>query len=209
MTLLLVLDLIGVFVFGLSGALLAVQRSFDVFGVVVLALVAGLGGGLARDVLLGAGLPAALRDDRYLLAAVAAGLVVFAGARLVERLGPAVRLFDAAGLGLFVVTGTTKALDAGLGALPAVVIGCLAGIGGGVARDVLAGVVPVVLRREVYAVPALLGAGVVVLADGLDAAGPVVAGVAAGLVFTVRMLGLWRGWHAPLALTWRSRRRPG
>ena len=204
MTVLLALDLVGVFVFGLSGGLLAVQRQLDVFGVVVLALVAGLGGGLARDVLLGADPPAA-----YLLAAVVAGLVVFAGARLVERLGPAVRLFDAAGLGLFVVVGTNRALDAGLGALPAVVIGCLTGIGGGVVRDLLAGVVPIVLRREVYAVPALLGATVVVLADGVGASGPVVTGAAAGLVFTVRMLGLWRGWHAPLAPTWRSRRRPG
>ena len=206
MTLLLVLDLLGVFVFALSGGLLAVQRSFDVFGVAVLALVAGLGGGLARDVLLGDVPPAALRDDRYLAVAVAAGLVVFAGARLVERLGPAVRLFDAAGLGLFVVTGTSKALAAGLGALPAVVIGCLAGIGGGVARDLLAGVVPVVLRREVYAVPALLGAAVLVAADGAGLSGPPVAAAAAAAVFVVCMLGLWRGWHAPVAPSWRSRR---
>jgi uncharacterized membrane protein YeiH len=205
-TLLLGLDLLGVFVFGLSGGLLAVQRRFDVFGIVVLSLVAGLGGGLARDVLLGDVPPAALRDDRYLVAAAGAGLAVFTGARLVERLGPAVRLFDAAGLGLFVVTGTSKALSAGLGALPAVVIGCLAGIGGGVARDVLAGVVPVVLRREVYAVPALLGAVVVVAADGTGLSGPPVAAAAAGTVFVVRMLGVWRDWHAPVAPTWRSRR---
>jgi uncharacterized membrane protein YeiH len=206
-TLLLVLDLLGVFVFALSGGLLAVERRFDVFGVVVLGLVAGLGGGLARDVLLGDVPPAALRDDRYLVVAVAAGAVVFFGSRLVERLAPAVRLFDAAGLGLFVVVGTTKALDAGLGALPAVVVGCLAGIGGGVARDLLAGVVPVVLRREVYAVPALLGAAVVVAGHGLGASGPPVAVLAASLVFALRMLGVWRGWHAPVTPRWRPRRR--
>jgi uncharacterized membrane protein YeiH len=202
-TLLLALDLLGVFVFALSGGLLAVQRRFDVFGVVVLGLVAGLGGGLARDVLLGDVPPAALRDDRYLLAAVAAGAVVFFGSRLVERLTPAVRLFDAAGLGLFVVTGTSKALAAGLGAVPALVVGCLAGIGGGVARDVLAGVVPVVLRREVYAVPALVGAAVVVAADGAGLAGPGVAAAAAALVFALRMLGVWRDWHAPITPRWR------
>jgi uncharacterized membrane protein YeiH len=206
-TLLLALDLLGVFVFALSGGLRAVEQRFDVFGVVVLALVAGLGGGLARDVLLGDVPPAALRDDRYLLAAVVAGLVVFAGARLVERLGGAVRLFDAAGLGLFVVAGTSKALDAGLGALPAVVIGCLAGIGGGVLRDLLAGVVPIVLRREVYAVPALLGAAVIVLADGLEARGPAPAVGAAALVFVARMVSVWRDWHAPVAPAWRRRGR--
>lgn len=199
MTVLLVLDLLGVFVFALSGAALAVERRFDVFGVVVLAVVAGLGGGLLRDVLLGDVPPAALRDDRYLLAAVGAAVVVFFGSRLVERLAGAVRLFDAAGLGLFVVTGTAKALDAGLGAVPAIAIGCLTGIGGGVARDLLAGVVPVVLRREVYAVPALLGAAVVVAADGADLRGAPVAVAAASLVFTVRMVGLWRDWHAPVA----------
>jgi uncharacterized membrane protein YeiH len=202
---LLALDLLGVFVFGLSGGLRAVEVRFDVFGVVVLALVAALGGGLARDVLLGDVPPAALRDDRYLVAAVLAGVAVFLGARLVERLAGAVRLFDAAGLGLFVVSGTAKALDAGLGALPAVVIGCLAGIGGGVLRDVLAGVQPIVLRREVYAVPALLGAAVVVAADGQGVRGPVVAVTAAGLVFALRMTGVRRDWHAPVAPRWRRR----
>lgn len=208
MTLLLALDLLGVFVFALSGGLLAVQRRFDVFGVLVLGLVAGLGGGLARDVLLGDVPPAALRDDRYLIAAVAAGVVVFLGSRLVERLAPAVRLFDAAGLGLFVVVGTDKALRAGLGAVPAVVVGCVAGIGGGVVRDLLAGDVPVVLRREVYAVPALLGAAAVVVADGAGAAGPIVAAGAAALVFVVRMLGVWRDWHAPVTPRWRASDEP-
>jgi uncharacterized membrane protein YeiH len=206
-TLLLALDLLGVFVFGLSGGLRAVERRFDVFGVVVLALVTGLGGGLARDVLLGDVPPAALRDDRYLVAAVLAGAVVFVGARLVERLGGAVRLFDAAGLGLFVVSGTAKALDAGLGALPAIVIGCLAGIGGGVLRDLLAGVVPIVLRpaENLYAVPALLGATAVVLADGAGVSGPESAVGAATLVFAVRMASVWRDWHAPVSPAWRRR----
>jgi uncharacterized membrane protein YeiH len=202
-TLLLALDLLGVFVFGLSGGLRAVEQRFDVFGVAVLALVAGLGGGLARDLLIGDVPPAALRDDRYLVAAIVAGLVVFAAGRAVERLAGAVRLFDAAGLGLFVVTGTAKALDAGLGALPSIVIGCLVGIGGGVLRDLLAGVVPIVLRREIYAVPAILGATVVVVADGAGMRGPGAAVAAAALVFSLRMLAVQRDWHAPATPRWR------
>lgn len=197
-TLLLVLDLLGVFVFALSGALLAVERRLDVFGVLVLGVVAALGGGVARDLLIGVP-PAALRDDRYLLAAVLAGVVVFFGSRHVERLSGAVRLFDAAGLGLFVAAGTSKALDAGLGAVPAIAVGCLTGIGGGVVRDVLVAEVPLVLRREVYAVPALVGAAVVCVADGNSVPDGPSTAVAAVLVFGIRMLAVAKDWHAPTA----------
>src|SRR5205085_11702738 len=102
-------------------------------------------------------------------------------------------------LGLFVATGTAKALHAGLGAAPAIALGCLTGIGGGMARDVLVGEVPVVLRRELYAVPAILGASVMVVGDGLDLRSAPTAGVAAAVVFGVRMLGVWRNWHFPVA----------
>jgi uncharacterized membrane protein YeiH len=113
-TALAVLDLLGVFVFALSGATLAVSRRFDVFGVLFLASVAALGGGVARDVLLDVR-PAAL-ETRSLVVPLVAGALVFFFSPLVERLAAAVRLFDAAGLGLFVAVGTTKALELGVGA---------------------------------------------------------------------------------------------
>lgn len=197
MTLIVALDLLGVFVFGLSGATLAVER-FDAFGVVVLALVAGLGGGVARDVMLGI-VPAAMEDTRYLVAPLVAGTAVFFFSPMVVRLAAAVRWFDAAGLGLFVAAGTAKALDAGLGALASIFLGLLTGIGGGVARDLLAGVVPVVLRRELYAVPALVGGVLVAVLHGLDVRGLAAVGGAAVVVFVLRMLGVWRDWHAPVA----------
>jgi len=196
-TLIVALDLLGVFVFGLSGATLAVER-FDAFGVVVLALVAGLGGGVARDVMLGI-VPAAMEDTRYLVAPLVAGTAVFFFSPMVVRLAAAVRWFDAAGLGLFVAAGTAKALDAGLGALASIFLGLLTGIGGGVARDLLAGVVPVVLRRELYAVPALVGGVLVAVLHGLDVRGLAAVGGAAVVVFVLRMLGVWRDWHAPVA----------
>lgn len=204
MSLLVVLDLLGIFVFALSGATVAVQQRMDAFGVLFLAGVAALGGGVARDLLLDVP-PAALQDTRYLVTPLVAGVLVFFFSPMVERLAGAVRLFDAAGLGLFVAAGTGKALDAGLGAVPAVAVGCLTGIGGGVLRDVLAGVVPVVLRREVYAVPALLGAVVVAVAHGQERDGPAALGGAALLVFALRMVGVWQDWHAPVA----PQRRPG
>ena len=203
MTALLLLDLLGVFVFALSGATLAVSRRFDVFGVLVLASMAALGGGVARDVLLDVP-PVALQDTRYLVVPLVAGVLVFFFSPLVERLAGAVRLFDAAGLGLFVAVGTAKALDLGVGALGAVLLGCLTGIGGGVLRDVLAGVVPVVLRREVYAVPALLGAAIVVAGHGQGVRGPGVLAAAVAVVFGLRMLGVWQDWHAPAAPIRRS-----
>ncbi|MCW2776380.1 MAG: rane protein [Frankiales bacterium] len=201
------LDLLGVFVFALSGATLAVSKRLDVFGVLVLGAVTALGGGLLRDVLLGATPPVALQRTSLLVTTLVAGLLAFLATPLVERLAGAVRLFDAAGLGLFVAAGTTKALDAGLGAAAAVTVGCLTGIGGGVVRDVLVGEVPVVLRREVYAVPALLGAALVVAADGqVLPRGPWAAGGAV-VVFGLRMLGVWRDWHAPVAPLHRTRTR--
>jgi uncharacterized membrane protein YeiH len=194
-----VLDLLGVFVFAVSGASLAIEKRLDLFGVLVLSAVTALGGGLLRDVLLGDTPPVALREPRYLVVAVAAGLIVFVGASRLDHIAAPVRVFDAAGLGLFVATGTAKALDAGLGAVPAVTLGCLTGIGGGIARDVLVAEVPVVLRRELYAVPAVLGATVVTAGDGLGAPAAATAALAAVVVFAIRVLGVWRDLHFPVA----------
>jgi uncharacterized membrane protein YeiH len=199
MSVLEVLDLLGVFVFALSGAVLAVEKQLDLFGVFVLAIVTALGGGLIRDVCIGAVPPTALSGSRYLLVALTAGVVGFLGTRHVRRVAGAVLLLDAAGLGLFVATGTGKALDSGLAALPAIVLGVLTGIGGGIVRDVLVSEVPTVLRRELYAVPAALGAGVVCVGDGLGASAAGTAAVTAAVVFGVRMLGVWRDWHFPVA----------
>jgi uncharacterized membrane protein YeiH len=199
MSVLTVLELLGVFVFALSGASLAVEKQLDLFGVLVLAAVTALGGGLLRDVLLGDTPPVALRESRYLVVALVAGVFVFVGAARVDHIARPVRVFDAAGLGLFVATGTAKALHAGMGAVPAITLGCLTGIGGGMARDVLVGVVPVVLRRELYAVPAVLGAAVVTVGDGIGASGAATAALAAVVVFTLRVLGVWRDWHFPIA----------
>ncbi|MEV0287808.1 MULTISPECIES: trimeric intracellular cation channel family protein [unclassified Kribbella] len=193
-----VLDLIGIFVFGITGALVGVRKQLDVFGILVLALVTGLGGGFLRDVLIGATPPAALQDWRYLVVPVVAGLVTFflhPGIGRVERL---VNIFDAAGLALFCVIGARKAIEAGLSPLSAALLGTISGIGGGVIRDLLSGRVPVVLRSEIYATPAFLGAGIVVIAAALDYHVLWVPIVAALTCFGIRLLAILRGWNAPL-----------
>ena len=162
-TLILALNLAGTFVFGLSGGLAAVRARLDLFGVIVLAGVVALAGGITRDLLIGVP-PATFRDWRYLAAAAAAGLVCYFASPALERIRRSVLVFDAIGLGLFCVTGATKALDFGVGPVPAILLGAITGIGGGILRDVLLRDVPVVLRHELYAIPALLGAAVLVTA---------------------------------------------
>ena len=150
------LDLLGTFVFGLSGGLLAVRRGLDLVGVLALATAAALAGGMLRDVLLGATPPAALAQSRYLLTAGGAGLAAFLAAPLFERLGKPVVVLDALGLGLFAVTGCRKALDHGLDPLACLLLGVLTAVGGGALRDLLVAEVPRVLREEVYALAACL-----------------------------------------------------
>ena len=198
-TLVLVLDLCGTFAFAVSGAMAAVRRRLDLFGVLVVSFAASTFGGISRDVLIGSTPPAAIQDWRYLAVAAAAGVVTFFWSPLIERLRNPVRLLDAVGLAFFAVAGTEKALAFGLSPLMAAMMGTLTGIGGGMARDILLADVPVVLRAELYAVAALAGAGIVVAGHLLEL--PLVAtAVAGGLVcFALRLLALRRGWRLPVA----------
>jgi uncharacterized membrane protein YeiH len=195
---LVVLDLTGIFVFAISGALVAVRKELDVFGVLVLAGTTGLGGGFLRDVLIDATPPAALEDWRYLLVPVVAGLLTFVYHPAVGRMERQVNVFDAFGLALFCVTGALKALEYGLGPAPAALMGMVTGIGGGMARDVLTGRVPAVFRGELYAIPALAGAGVAVLGDALAQPVALSALVGAAVCLGWRLLAIWRLWQAPL-----------
>ncbi|CAL9568784.1 trimeric intracellular cation channel family protein [Streptomyces albus] len=195
------LDIVGIFVFAISGALLAVRRNFDVFGMAVLAEVTGLGGGLFRDVVIGAVPPAAFTDLGYFLTPLVATVLVFFLHPVVERINKAVSVFDAAGLGLFCVTGTLKGHEFGLGLTSSVVMGLATAAGGGVLRDVLANEVPSLLRwdREIYAVPAIVGSSAVALLIHLDAVRPVTAVGAALLAFGLRLLALRYNLRAPRA----------
>jgi uncharacterized membrane protein YeiH len=196
-TTLVVLDLVGIFVFAITGGLVAVRKDLDVFGVLVLAGTTGLGGGFLRDVLIDATPPAALEDWRYLMVPVAAGLLTFWFHPALGRMERSVNVLDAFGLGLFCVTGALKALDYGLGPVPAALMGMVTGIGGGMARDLLASRVPAVFRGELYATPALAGAFVAVLGSRMDLPVLVVAVSGGGLCIVWRLVAIWRRWQAP------------
>ncbi|MFC8193316.1 trimeric intracellular cation channel family protein [Cellulomonas sp. NPDC057328] len=198
---LLVLDLLGTFAFALNGALTAVRVArVDLVGVVTLGIITGVGGGIVRDVLLGALPPASFRDGRYLAAAAAGGVLAFLFGRGLQRFQRPIDVLDAAGLGLFAVTGAGKALALGAGPAQAVILGVVTAVGGGTMRDVLVRRVPVVLTSELYAIPALVGATLAVLAaaGGVDEVLGAPAALGAALAcFAVRMVGLHYGLDAP------------
>ena len=194
-----VFDLGGTFVFALSGARAGVKHRLDLFGVLVLSFAAGNSGGMARDVLIGALPPVAIGDWRYIAVSILAGLITFFWYRIINRLSSPVLVFDAAGLALFAVSGASKALAFDVGPVGALVLGMLTGIGGGMVRDVLVREIPTVLRTELYAVAALIGAAVVVVGQML--AVPPIAAASAGAVlcFGLRFMAMRRGWHLPTA----------
>lgn len=194
-----VLDLAGTFVFALSGGMAAVKHRLDIFGVLVLSFAAANSGGITRDVMIGATPAAALSDWRYVAVSLLAGLLTFYCYPFINRLSGSVLIFDAAGLALFAVTGATKALAYHLGPVPAALLGMLTGIGGGMARDILITEVPVVLRAELYAVTALAGSTVVVVADGLHLSSAAAATVGAALCFGLRFLAIRYRWRLPVA----------
>lgn len=187
--LILVLNLVGTFAFGISGGLAAVRYGLDVFGAVVLAAVVGLAGGIMRDVLIGVR-PATLGDWRYLAVAGGAGLIASFSHPVLGRIQRPIDTLDAAGLATFCVTGAATALAHGLGTLEAIILGAMTGIGGGMVRDVIVGEIPAVLRGGLYAIPALLGAGIVTLAyrqGNYSTAFPIIA---AAVCFAIRIAGL-------------------
>jgi uncharacterized membrane protein YeiH len=198
---LLVLDLAGTFAFALNGALTAVRSAhLDLVGVVTLGMITAVGGGILRDVLLGDLPPATFSDWRYLAVAAAGGLLAFLFSKLLSRMSTPINVLDAAGLSLFAVTGAAKSLEFGVGPAQAVILGALTGVGGGTLRDVLIGRIPSVLTSGLYAIPALVGALLTVVAARADVdhvVGVPATVVAAAVCFAIRMLGVRFDLNAP------------
>jgi uncharacterized membrane protein YeiH len=202
-----ILDLAGTFVFALSGAMAGVKHRLDVFGVLVLSFAAANTGGITRDVLIGAVPPGAISDWRYLGVSLVAGLITFYFPSAIAQRWSPVLLFDAAGLALFAVSGAHKALAYGLNPVMATLLGMLTGIGGGMARDVLLAEIPTVLRADLYAVAALVGAAIVVIANMLHLPSGVAALVGAALCFGLRVMAIKHGWQLPVAGAGKGRSR--
>lgn len=192
--LLTVLDLVGVFFFAVSGALLAARKDFDLVGSVALALLAGLGGGITRDIVLDRGLPASLQDPIYL----APPVLVYVKVIHPNRLNLTITLFDAAGLALFTVSGVMIAHAMGVHPVSVVVVATVGALGGGVLRDIVANEVPSIFDpRGVYVMPAVVGAAAAELVAQRGALNAFTGFLIALLVFTVRMLAYRYQWRLP------------
>lgn len=199
-----IIELVGVFAFATSGALVAVRKGFDVVGILGLAWITALGGGVIRDVLVDATPPTAFLDAWTFSLPAAAAAITFFAHRAIERLMKAVLVFDAIGLGLFTVVGTATGAASGLGVAQASAVGVITGVGGGVLRDVIAREVPLLVRpdTELYAVPAFTGAIALAFAISEWGYSPALGVSVACVVIVFRLAALAFGWRAPRA--WRA-----
>ncbi|MFC6153844.1 trimeric intracellular cation channel family protein [Nocardioides yefusunii] len=197
---LLTLDLIGTFAFALNGALVAIRlANVDIIGVLTLGTVTAVGGGIVRDLMIGDTPPATFSDWRYLAVAALGSMVAFVLGSRLDRLTMPITVLDAAGLSLFAVTGAHKAVEFGLGPVQAIILGAVTGVGGGTIRDMMLRQVPTVLRQELYAIPALAAAALVVLVPSFGW-GLFVPVTAALICFTWRMVAVVLDLHAPKPL---------
>ncbi|WP_413320038.1 trimeric intracellular cation channel family protein [Agrococcus sp. 1P02AA] len=194
---------IGIVAFAISGALLATQKRMDIVGMAGLAVVTATGGGMTRDLLIGATPVAALTHWWMLAAALGGALLVFLLHRWMERLDKPVLVFDAIGLGVFVVEGASKAMEHDVGPVGAAFVGMLTGIGGGVLRDVLANEIPAVFRREsrLYLLPALVGSSATAAVIALGVGHWLVLVGIAALVCALRIASELLRWRVPAVRT--------
>lgn len=191
------IDIIGTFVFAVSGALAASDKRFDIFGAGILALVTAVGGGTLRDVLIGSTPVGWMKDLNYLIVIGAAVLISYFFKRHILKLRRTMFLFDTIGIGLFTILGLQKTLSLGLSPVIAIMMGTVSAVFGGVLRDVLSNEVPLIFRKEIYATACLAGGMCFVLLEWIWTAPAVNMLVAIGVIITIRTLAVWRGWGLP------------
>lgn len=196
--LLLLLDLLGTFAFALNGALTAVRHvRIDIIGVLTLGMITAMGGGILRDIILGDLPPATFQDWRYIAVAAFGAFVVFTFAKYLGRITVPIEVLDAVGLSFFAVTGASKAMEFGLGPVQSIILGTLTGVGGGTIRDALIGRIPSVMSEGLYAIPAIIGAGITVAAMMTDLYGVAAAVIAASACWLLRIIGVRYKLNAP------------
>ncbi|HKA36917.1 MAG TPA: trimeric intracellular cation channel family protein [Thermoanaerobaculia bacterium] len=191
-------DLGGTFVFAVEGAMAGIAASLDLFGVLVLSFVTALGGGIVRDLLIGAAPPAAIRDWRYATTAFSGGALAFLLYQVLRQVPhPVLVGLDAAGLALFAVAGTAKALDYHLNPLSVALMGTITGAGGGVVRDIFLAQIPAVLQVEIYATAAMAGSVLMILGVRLGRSRKWMMVLGALLTFLIRVVAVWQHWNLP------------
>lgn len=191
------LQLAGISAFAISGALVGVRRGLDLLGILVVGSATGIGGGIIRDLLIGVHPPVSFTHWPYLATATMASFVVFFIHPGLARIRAFEVVFDAFGLGLFSAGGAVAALNIGLDPIVAILVGTITAVGGGIVRDVLVATVPGVLTRELYAVSAILGAGIAAGTLALGATASVATIVGGACAVLLRLISVARGWNLP------------
>ena len=191
-------DLAGTFAFAVSGAVAAKEKDLDVFGILVVSFTVACGGGIVRDLSIGAIPPAGLSDWRYLLVSVIAAIIAVGVSPLMKLLDRPVILFDAVGLSLFAVTGAEKALIFSHNNEVAVLLGMMTAVGGGVIRDIFLNRIPVIFEKEIYASAALLGAGIVVAGHYLNVPNGWAFPIGFVVCLAIRLLAMKYHWKLPV-----------
>lgn len=203
-----VLEIAGVVAFAITGVITALEKKFDIFGALVLGVITSVGGGIVRDMILGYLPPAAFRDPVYAITAIIVSLAVFIiayflGARIKKHFdfySQIINIFDSIGLSVFVIGGVNAAISCGHGdnMFLAVFVGTLTGVGGGVMRDIMAGKLPKILRKRVYALAAIIGAIIYYLLITYNIGSSALAViVGAGSVLIIRILATIFRWNLP------------
>ena len=197
-TLLFAADMAGTLIFGIEGAEAAITGNLDLLGLMVLAFSTALAGGIFRDILIGAIPPSSLRDWRYSVMAFTGAAIVFFSYRFLQGIPSEVILvLDAAGLALFAVAGTEKALLYEMHPFIAILLGTITGVGGGTVRDIFLARVPNVLRSDIYATAAMAGAAVMIGGRKLKLSHTWAAVLGGMFCFVLRMVSVWRHWNLP------------
>ena len=198
MELLYIADLIGTFVFAISGVMVASRKRFDAFGAFVIAFVTAIGGGTLRDILIGS-LPVGwIQDVTYIFVIIFACFVSVLFSRYIRNLSKTLFLFDTIGIAVFTILGLQKALDHGTPAIVAIMMGTISAVFGGVVRDVLCNEEPLIFRKELYATPCILGGVLFLAMNNYDLPQQVVIGVTIAFIITIRLLAVKRHWSLPL-----------
>jgi uncharacterized membrane protein YeiH len=192
-----ILDLIGVGVFAISGALAGVRRGLDLFGITVLAAVTAIGGGTLRDVLLGRHPVFWVRNPVYLYVILAATLIAVFGQGLLTNIETPLLVADAVGLGVFALAGAESVEAEGHARIVIVLMGTMTGVAGGVVRDILSGVVPLLLRRDIYATAAIAGICLYLLLQAVGIKLRWAFGVSILSVVALRLLAIRFNWQLP------------
>ncbi len=197
MSTLFILDIIGTFVFAVSGVAAAVERKFDLFGTIILAFVTAVGGGTLRDVLLGAKPVSWMNSDLHILVILCAIPVAFFFSKMLRKLRKTFLLFDTIGIGLFTILGIEKALSMGMSPIVSIMMGVVSAVFGGIIRDVLSNEVPFIFRKEIYAFACVSGAIIYLTLLQFNMAVDIAMIISVVVVIAIRLLAMRYAWSIP------------